>query len=72
MDDHIADILSQGQGLGFGNKMAEQLIAQANAAKLSGIEKVAVNPLNTPRAAPASPETLRSLQRPNGFPSTPQ
>ena len=72
MDDHIADILTQGQGLGFGNKMAEQLIAQANAAKLSGIEKVAVNPLNTPRAAPASPETLRSLQRPNGFPSTPQ
>jgi len=72
MDDHVADILSKGQGIGFGNRMAEQLIAQANAAKLSGSEKLAVNPLSTPRSAPVTAATLQSLQRPNGFESTPR
>jgi flagellar protein FlgJ len=71
MDDHVADMLSKGQGIGFGNKMAEQLIAQANAAKLSGNEKVAVKPLDTPRSAPVTAQTLQSLQRPNGFGSAP-
>jgi len=71
MDDHVADLLSQGRGVGFGKQIAEQLIAQSNAAKLSGIQEVAVKPLNTPRSAPASAETLQSLQRPNGFESTP-
>jgi Rod binding domain-containing protein len=72
MDDHLADILSKGAGVGFGNKMAEQLIAQANASKLIGSTEIAVKPLNAPRAATVSPETLQSLQRPNGFPETPQ
>ena len=71
MDDHVADMLSKGSGVGFGNKMAEQLIAQANAAKLSGNEKIAVKPLDFPRSAPVSAQTLQLLQRPNGFGSTP-
>ena len=72
MDDHLADVLSKGGGLGFGNKMAEQLIAQANAGKLIGNAEIAVKPLDTPRAVTVSPETLRSLQRPNGMPGIPQ
>jgi Rod binding domain-containing protein len=72
MDDHLADTLSKGAGLGFGNKMAEQLIAQANASKLIGSTEIAVKPLDTPRSVTVSPETLRSLQRPNGFPGIPQ
>jgi len=71
MDDHVADMLSKGPGIGFGNKMAEQLIAQANAGKLSGNEKVAVKPLDTPRSAPVTAQTLQSLQRTNGFGSAP-
>ena len=71
MDDHVADMLSKGPGVGFGNKMAEQLIAQANAGKLIGNEKVAVKPLDTPRSAPVTAQTLQSLQRPNGFGATP-
>ncbi|MBU3560463.1 hypothetical protein [Polynucleobacter hallstattensis] len=71
MDDHVADMLSRGPGVGFGNKMAEQLIAQANAGKLSGNEKVAVKPLDTPRSAPVTAQTLQSLQRPNGFGGAP-
>ena len=72
MDDHLADVLSKGGGLGFGKKMAEQLIAQANASKLIGSAEIAVKPLNTPRAVAVSPETLQSLQRPNGMPVKPQ
>jgi Rod binding domain-containing protein len=72
MDDHLADMLSKGAGLGFGKKMAEQLIAQANASKLIGSAEIAVKPLNTPRAVAVSPETLQSLQRPNGMPVKPQ
>ena len=72
MDDHMADVLSKSTGLGFGNKMAEQLIAQANARKLIGSTEIAVKTIDTPHAVTVSPETLRSLQRPNGFPGIPQ
>jgi Rod binding domain-containing protein len=67
MDDHMADMLSKGKGMGFGTKMAEQLIQQANAGKLIGNGEIAVKPLNAPRETPVSAETLKSLQRPNGF-----
>ena len=67
MDDHMADMLSKGQGMGFATKMAEQLIQQANAGKLIGNGEIAVKPLNTPREATVSAETLKSLQRPDGF-----
>lgn len=63
MDDHMADMLSKGQGMGFGTKMAEQLIQQANAGKLIGNGEIAVKP----REMPVSAETLKSLQRPDGF-----
>lgn len=71
MDDHMADMLSKGQGMGFGTKMAEQLIQQANAGKLIGNGEIAVKPINVPRETPVSAETLRSLQRPNGLLSAP-
>ena len=72
MDDHMADMLSKGKGMGFGTKMAEQLIQQANAGKLSGNGEIAVKELNALRETPISAETLKSLQRPNGFPSAPK
>jgi Rod binding domain-containing protein len=72
MDDHMADMLSKGKGMGFGTKMAEQLIQQANAGKLIGNGEIAVKPMNAPRETPVSAETLKSLQRPNGFLSAPQ
>ena len=71
MDDHVADLLSKGGGIGFGNQMAEQLIAQSKAAKLSVNQNIAVKPLDSPRSAPLSAQKLQSLQRPNGFVSTP-
>ena len=67
MDDHMADMLSKGQGMGFGTKMAEQLIQQANAGKLIGNAEIAVKPLNALRETAVSAETLKSLQRPDGF-----
>ena len=67
MDDHVADMLSRGNGMGFATKMAEQLILQANAGKLIGTSEIAVKPLNAPREATASAETLKSLKRPDGF-----
>ena len=67
MDDHMADLLSRGNGMGFGNKMAEQLISQANAGKLIGSGEIAVKDLNAPRETAVSAKTLNSLQRPNGF-----
>lgn len=72
MDDHMADMLSKGKGMGFGTKMAEQLIQQANAGKLIGNSEIAVKKLNAPRETAISAETLKSLQRPNGFLSAPQ
>jgi Rod binding domain-containing protein len=67
MDDHMADMLSRGKGMGFGTKMAEQLIQQANAGKLIGNSEIAVKELNALRETAVSAETLKSLQRPNGF-----
>lgn len=72
MDDHMADLLSKGQGMVFGTKMAEQLISQANAGKLIGSSEIAVKPIDTPRATPVSAETLKSLQRPDGFLGAPK
>ena len=72
MDDHIADMLSKGKGMGFGKKMAEQLIQQANAGKLIGNNEIAVKELNAPRETAISAETLKSLQRPDGFVGAPQ
>ena len=67
MDDHVADMLSKGNGIGFANKMAEQLIQQANAAKLIGTSEIAVKPLNAPREGTVSAQTLNALKRPDGF-----
>jgi Rod binding domain-containing protein len=67
MDDHMADMLSRGKGMGFGTKMADQLIQQANAGKLIGNSEIAVKALNAPNETAVSAETLRSLQRPDGF-----
>lgn len=72
MDDHMADMLSKGQGMGFGTKMAEQLIQQANAGKLIGNGEIAVKPLNAPREITVSAETIKSLQRPDGFLGAPK
>jgi len=72
MDDHMADMLSKGKGMGFGTKMAEQLIQQANAGKLIGNNEIAVKELNAPRETAISAETLKSLQRPDGFVGAPQ
>ena len=72
MDDHMADILSRGKGMGFGTKMADQLIQQANAGKLIGNSEIAVKELNAPRETAISAETLKSLQRPDGFLGAPQ
>jgi Rod binding domain-containing protein len=44
MDDHWADLLSKTGSLGFGKKMAEQLISQMQAKQLIGQEKNAVLP----------------------------
>ena len=67
MDDHMADMLSRGKGMGFGTKMADQLIQQANAGKLIGNSEIAVKALNAPNETAVSAETLKSLQRPDGF-----
>ena len=72
MDDHMADMLSKGQGMGFGTKMAEQLIQQASAGKLIGNGEIAVKPLNAPREITVSAETIKSLQRPDGFLGAPK
>jgi Rod binding domain-containing protein len=72
MDDHMADMLSRGKGMGFATKMAEQLIQQANAGKLIGNGEIAVKELNAPRETMVSAETLKSLQRPNGFLGAPK
>lgn len=72
MDDHMADMLSKGQGMGFGSKMAEQLIQQASAGKLIGNGEIAVKPMNAIRETSVSAEILKSLQRPNGFLGAPK
>jgi Rod binding domain-containing protein len=72
MDDHMADMLSKGQGMGFGSKMAEQLIQQASAGKLIGNGEIAVKPIHAIRETPVSAEILKSLQRPDGFLGAPK
>jgi Rod binding domain-containing protein len=72
MDDHMADMLSKGKGMGFATKMAEQLIQQANAGKLIGNSEIAVKELNALKETAISAETLKSLQRPDGFLGAPQ
>ena len=72
MDDHRADMLSRGKGMGFATKMAEQLIQQANAGKLIGNSEIAVKESNTLRETAISAETLKSLQRPDGFLGAPK
>jgi Rod binding domain-containing protein len=72
MDDHMADMLSKGKGMGFGTKMAEQLIQQANAGKLIGNSEIAVKDINAIRETPISADTFKSLQRPDGFLGAPQ
>ena len=42
-DDNLADIMSKGKGMGFGSKLAEQLLAQANVKQLIANDKNAVN-----------------------------
>jgi Rod binding domain-containing protein len=41
-DDNLADLLSKGKGMGFGSKIAEQLLQQANIKQLITNEKNAV------------------------------
>ncbi len=72
MDDHMADILSKGKGMGFATEMAEQLIQQANAGKLIGNSEIAVKELNAPKETVVSAETLKSLRRPDGFLGAPK
>jgi len=43
LDDKIADQLTAGKGVGFGSKMAEQLIQQINAKNVNGLTENAVN-----------------------------
>ncbi len=42
-DDNLADLLSKGTGMGFGSKIAEQLLQQANIKQLITNDKNAVN-----------------------------
>ena len=42
-DDNLADLLSKGKGMGFGSKIAEQLLQQANVKQLIANDKNAVN-----------------------------
>ena len=43
LDDKVADQLTAGKGVGFGNKMAEQLIQQINAKNVNSLTENAVN-----------------------------
>ena len=43
LDDKVADQLTAGKGLGFGSKMAEQLIRQINAKNVNSLPENAVN-----------------------------
>jgi Rod binding domain-containing protein len=58
-DDNLADLLSKGKGMGFGSKVAEQLLAQANVRQLITNDKNTVNKngalpgLNTVIASPS-------------------
>ena len=63
MDDQLADLLSKTNKIGFGEKMAEQLLEQANIKQLINSEKKAVNSKDEV-ALPA----LNKYLRPNPLP----
>jgi Rod binding domain-containing protein len=57
-DDHLAELLSQGKGMGFGSKMAEQLLKQANVKQLIANEQNAVKDKGVVNAGVASKATV--------------
>jgi len=63
MDDQLADLLSKSNKIGFGEKMAEQLLEQANIKQLINSEKKAVNKKDEV-VSPA----LNKYMRPNPLP----
>jgi Rod binding domain-containing protein len=63
MDDQLADLLSKTKKIGFGEKMAEQLLEQSNIKQLINSEKKAVDS----KDAVASP-ALNKYMRPNPLP----
>jgi len=63
MDDQLADLLSKTKKIGFGEKMAEQLLEQSNIKQLINSEKKAVNSKEV--ASPA----LNKYMRPNPLPN---
>ena len=63
MDDQLADLLAKTKKIGFGEKMAEQLLEQANIKQLINSEKKAVNSKDEV-ALPA----LNKYMRPNPLP----
>jgi Rod binding domain-containing protein len=50
-DDNLADLLSKGKGMGFGSKIAEQLLQQANVKQLINNDKNSVNGVIKPVTA---------------------
>ena len=63
MDDQLADLLSKTNKIGFGEKMAEQLLEQANIKQLINSEKKAVN-----RKDEVVSPALNKYMRPNPLP----
>ena len=63
MDDQLADMLAKTKKIGFGEKMAEQLLQQSNIKQLINSEKKAVDSKDGV-AAPA----LNKYMRPNPLP----
>jgi len=57
-DDNLADLLSKGKGMGFGSKIAEQLLQQANVKQLIANDKNAVNNSGLTPSAPAVANAL--------------
>jgi len=63
MDDQLADLLSKTKKIGFGEKMAEQLLEQSNIKQLINSEKKAVNSKDE-----VALPTLNKYMRPNPLP----
>jgi Rod binding domain-containing protein len=63
MDDQLADLLAKTKKIGFGEKMAEQLLEQSNIKQLINSEKKAVNSKDE-----VALPTLNKYMRPNPFP----
>jgi Rod binding domain-containing protein len=57
-DDNLADLLSKGKGMGFGSKIAEQLLQQANVKQLIANDKNAVNNSGVTPSAPTAANEL--------------